>query len=154
MKKTAIEPHKSSLGMEANIAVMVMYVAMVVLSWIPGIRYAAWAVPIVFFVMEKSSKFVKFQAVQALGVGIVQVVFSIIIQIIIWLLTPRDWLGILYAYRGYGLISFIGTLISLVISVLVLYVVYMAYRYQQVELPFVGPIALNISEKMDGGGTL
>lgn len=154
MKKTIIEPHKSSLGMDANIASMVIFIAMAVVSWIPYLGWVAWGVPLVFFFMEKNSKFVKFQAVTALVVGLIRAVIAIILQIFVWLLTPKDWYSALsYATgRGWGVWALLGTvstIIGVAITVLIVYLIIMAFGYKQVELPVIGPVAAKASEKLD-----
>ncbi|MCL2461969.1 MAG: zinc-ribbon domain-containing protein [Defluviitaleaceae bacterium] len=154
MKTTVITPHKSSLGMDANIASLVIYIAMAVVSWIPYLGWFAWAVPLVFFFLEKQSKFVKFQAVQALVIGIVRAVLAILFQIIVWALTPKDLYGALnyLTGRGWGawaLFGTISTIIAVIITLIIVYALYQAYRWKQVELPLIGPIAAKASAKLD-----
>jgi len=55
MKTTVIQPHRSSLGLDANLAAMIIYIAAIVLSWIPFAGFISLAVPIVFFILEKES---------------------------------------------------------------------------------------------------
>ena len=154
MKKTQIEPHKSSLGMDANIASLLVFVAMAVVSWIPYLGWLAWAVPLVFFFMEKSSKFVKYQAITALVVGIIRAAISIVFQIFTWILTPRSLSSAISYLSGSGwgiwaLLGLLSTIIGIAITVLIVYLVFMAYSYKQVELPIIGPIATKASEKLD-----
>jgi len=153
MKTTKIEPHKSSLGMDANIAAVFVYVAMAVVSWIPYLGWLAWALPIVFFVMEKESAFVKHQAMQALIIGILRAALAILLQIFVWILTPRDLYSALnyVAGRGWGAWVFLGalsTIIGIAITILLVYLVIMAYGYKQVELPIIAPFAAKASEKI------
>ena len=151
MKKTIIQPHKSSLGMDANLAVLLTYIGMAVISWLPYIGYIAWAVPIVIFFMEKESKFVKFQAVQALIIGIVREVIAIIFAIIVWAVTPKDIVGIL-TLNSWGAAAFVGgisVIVGIAITILIIYVVVMAYGYKQVEIPVIAPIAAKASEKLE-----
>ncbi len=57
-------PDKSSTGMEANVAAGVSLIA----GWITGL---------IFFLIEKESKFVKFYAIQAIGLSLSMFVFGI-----------------------------------------------------------------------------
>jgi len=154
MKTTVFAPHKSSLGMEANITVLIIYIAMAVVSWIPYLSWVAWVVPIIFYVMEKESKFVKFQAAQALIIGIVRAAFTIVLQIFIWILTPHslyDSLNYLTG-RGWGawvLLGTISTIIGILITLVEVYIVFQAYHWKQAELPVIGPMAAGASAKMD-----
>jgi len=147
MKTTPVQPHKSSLGMDANIAAVLIYAAMIVIGWIPYIGWIAWAVPIVFYVLEKQSKFVKFNAITALIVGIVRAVISIILQIFIWILTPTLLTGVGLALLG--LLGLISIIIGLAITLAIVYLIVMAYGYKQVEIPGIGPIATKLSESLD-----
>ena len=152
MKKTVIQPHKSSFGMDANIAALVIFIGMAVVSWIPYLGWVAWGVPLVFFFMEKNSSFVKFQAVTALLIGVVRAALSIVLQIFIWILTPRNVYSALNLAlgRGWGawvLLGTISTIIGVIITIIIVYMVVMAYGYKQVELPIIGPIAARASEK-------
>ena len=154
MKTIKIEPHQSSLGMDANIVSLIIFIAMVIVSWIPYVGWLAWAVPIVFFFMEKNSRFVKFQAMQALVIGIIRAAIAIVFQIFIWILTPRDWQSALnYALgRGWGIWALLGTIstiIGVAITLVIVYLIVMAYGYTQVELPVIGPIAAKISDRIE-----
>jgi len=154
MKTTTVSPHKSSLGMNANVAVLVVYIAMAAVSWIPYLGWIAWAVPVIFYVMEKESKFVKFQAAQALIIGIVRAVFAIVLQIFVWILTPRDIYGALHYLTGRGwgawvLLGTISTIIGVIITLVEVYVLFQAFRWKQAELPLIGPMAARASAKMD-----
>ncbi len=101
---------ESSTGMSANVAGLLCYVA----GWITGI---------VFVVLEKKSKFVKFHAWQSIMVfgvlTVVQIILSIlsaiavstfsfglwqfahVLNIIVWVLTVGLWIALmLLAYQG------------------------------------------------------
>jgi len=154
VKRTTIEPHKSSLGFEANIASIIIFIAMAVVSWIPYLGWVAWAVPLVFFFLEKESAFVKFQAVTALIIGVIRAALAIILQIFIWILTPKDWYSaaMYLSGRGWGawvLLGTISTIIAILISLVILYLIFKAYKYERVELPIIGPIAAKASDKLN-----
>jgi len=149
MVKTAVQPHKSSLGMDANLAVLIVYIATAVVSWIPYIGWFAWAVPLVFFFMEKNSGFVKFHAVQALGIGILRAALTIIFNIIYWVTVPRDIYGLYTSLGAWAVISVIATILYIAISVVILYVLIMAWQWKQVELPIIGPMAVKAGAKLD-----
>jgi len=150
MKTTKIEPHQSSLGMDANIASLIIFVAMAVVSWIPYLGWVAWAVPIVFFILEKKSAFVKFQAATALVISIVRVVLSILFSIIIGIVTASFSITFNFgaALAIIGFLGFISMLIGLAITGLIIYLIIMAYGYKQVELPIIGPIAAKAAEAL------
>ena len=152
MKKTIIQPHKSSLGMDANVATLVIFIAMAVVGWIPYVRWFAWGVPLAFFFLEKHSGFVKFQAVQSLVLGVIWSAISLLFQIIYWATRPRltDIFSTLnYALRGsWGIWLTLIYIVSSLFSLALIYLIVMAYGYKQVELPIIGPIAQKASSKL------
>jgi len=149
MHKTVVQPHKSSLGMDANLAVLIVYIATAIISWIPFVGWIAWAVPLVFFFMEKNSGFVKFHAMQALGIGVLRAALTIVFTVIFWATVPRGLYG-LYAPLGiWVVISLVATIIYIAISLVILYVLIMAWKWKQVELPVIGPIARRAGAKLD-----
>ncbi|MCL2043273.1 MAG: hypothetical protein FWG89_03945 [Treponema sp.] len=147
MKTTVIQPHKSSLGMDANIAAMIIFIAMTVLSWVPYLRWAIWGVPLVFFFIEKESKFVKYQAITALIIGIGSAGISILLRIF------RTVIRIILGWRIGALVGSFTHLVNIAITALLIYLLIMAVSYKQVELPVIGPIAEKNSGKPDGENT-
>lgn len=152
MKTTIIEPHKSSLGLDANGAALIAYIAMVAVSWLPIVGYATWVIPLVILFVEKNSKFVKFQAAQALLIGIVRSVLAMIFAAIVWVLTPKDIYGLMYWQHNLTaawIIGAISVIVGLAITALVVYLAIMAYGYKQVELPIISKVAAQASSKLD-----
>jgi len=90
--------NKTSLGISENIAGLFCYI----LTWISGI---------IFYVLEKDNRFVKFHAIQSIVTFLPLTVFSYIIGIIpilgwlikrlIWIVQVILWLVLMFkAYRG------------------------------------------------------
>ena len=104
---------KTSTGLKANVAGLLCYV----LGWISGL---------VFFLIEKENKFVRFHAVQSIIVFGVLTLASIVVRLIAW-------------------IPVIGWLIALLFWVLcvVLWIVLMikAYQGEKYKLPWSGDLA-------------
>jgi uncharacterized membrane protein len=107
--------NKTALGIDENIEGLLCYV----LGWITGI---------VFLVLEKENKFVRFHAMQSLGTFLVLFVILVII----------------------GMIPFIGWVISILISIFMLilwlFLMYKAFKGERYKLPIVG----EFSEKQIG----
>lgn len=101
---------KSSTGLEENIAGLLSYLA----GWITGL---------IFFLIEKDSKFVKFHAMQSIvtfgGLMVVAWIISII-PVIGWAIG--------------GLLSVLGVVLWIVLMV-------KAYQGQKFKLPFIGDLA-------------
>lgn len=102
-------PGKSSLGLDENIAGLLCYIA----GWISGL---------VFFFLEKDSKFVKFHAMQAIITSLAFTVASVFLGFIPII---RMFTGLL------GLAQFILMIICMI----------KAYNKEWFKLPVVGDIA-------------
>jgi uncharacterized membrane protein len=119
---------KTSTGMQANIAGLLSYV----LGWISGI---------VFFLIEKENKFVRFHAMQSIIVFGALTVLQIAIGILIGLFT---------AIHLYFLTPILGLLYPLLgLAGLVLWIILMvkAYQGEKFKLPIAGDIAEKNTEK-------
>lgn len=107
---------KSSTGLEENVAGLLSYV----LGWITGL---------IFFLIEKDSKFVRFHAMQSIvvfgAIAVVQIILSILAMI--------------------PFIGFIFNIISWLVWVLavVLWIILMvnAYQGKKMKMPWAGDIA-------------
>ena len=126
---------KSSTGLEENIAGLLSYV----LGWISGL---------VFMLMEKESRFVRFHAVQALILGLIGLVFSFgswIIWLIVVIIASQlpDVVGML-VMAVVGLVMF-----AVVLAIIVGWVMGMvkAYQHQYFKLPVIGNFAEKFSSK-------
>jgi uncharacterized membrane protein len=128
-----VNPHKSSTGMDANTLALLSYIAAFIISFIPFLKWVAWAAPLVIFLIEKNSPFVKFHAMQALlleAVGwVCGVVFGILAAI-----------GILS-----GLFITLSWLVSVALLVCAIVAMVKAHGYYEFKLPVVGDLALNFS---------
>jgi len=108
--KRRLEMAKTSIGLEENIAGLLCYVV----GWITGI---------VFLVLEKENKFVRFHALQSL-------LTFLPLSVLAWIL---------------GWIPFVGWVIAglvwILILILWLILMFKAYKGEKYKLPIVGGIA-------------
>ena len=74
---------KSSTGMDPKIAVLLSYL----FSWLGGL---------IFFLMEKENKFVKWNALQALILGIIEVACIVVISLILGWIPYIGWFFFLW----------------------------------------------------------
>ncbi|MCL1819147.1 MAG: hypothetical protein FWG36_00665 [Oscillospiraceae bacterium] len=164
MKTTVIQPHKSSFGVDANIISMVIFIAMGIIFWLPfgyggylgwG-AWVAWIVPLVFFFLEKESKFIKFQAGTALVIGVIGAILYGVVRIIASILTPSYKNVTIFNYesvwrRAEAALGFLRatTFIGIAVVLLAAYLAFMAFSYKQVELPLIGAIARKASGKLE-----
>lgn len=107
---------KSSTGLDENIAGLLCYVFV----WIGGL---------VFFLIEKDSKFVKFHAIQSMVVFGILTAASIVLSIF----TIIPFIGILF--------TIITSLIGLVGFILWIILMIKAYQHAMFKLPWAGDFA-------------
>jgi uncharacterized membrane protein len=107
---------KTSTGLEANVAGLLCYV----LGWVSGI---------VFLILEKENKFVRFHAIQSI------VVFGSItvVSIVLSILAVIPWIGLIFAILGW--------IIYLLAVVLWIVLMVKAYQGAMFKLPWAGNFA-------------
>ena len=115
----------SSTGLAPNVAGALAYV----LGPITGV---------IFLVLEKENRFVRFHAAQAVTTGILIIVVSIALSLLATLLAFVPVLGWLTAL----LLSLLMGLGSLVLWLMLMW---RAYNGEQWEVPFAGPLARRIA---------
>lgn len=113
---------QTSLGMDPNIAGLLSYV----LGWVTGL---------IFFLIEKDNKFVRFHAIQSMIVFGALSVLQIVIGLFITTLAMMH-LGALIAL--FGLINSIVFLAGIVLWILMMV---KAYQGEKFKLPIAGDIA-------------
>ena len=126
---------KSSTGMDENVAALLSYI----FTWVSGL---------VFFLIEKESRFVRFHAMQAILLGASAAVLGIVLWIA-WAV-----LAIVMAMVSEVLASLVGLVVGLLIfvfyiAILVAWVLCLikAYQKQYFKLPVIGNFAEKFSAK-------
>jgi uncharacterized membrane protein len=111
---------KATFGLDENIASAACYV----LGWITGI---------IFFIVEKDNKTVRFHAMQS-------ILTFLPLMIIIWIVSAV--LFAMFMFSGmFGIAWMIVTLIEIVMLLLWLFLMYKAYMGEKFLVPIVGAIA-------------
>ena len=153
MKDTAYPPHKSSLGLNANLFTLLFYAVMIAITWLSFSKYFAWIAPIVIFIIERNSKFVKFYAVQGFFVCLLRSIITGLFSLLDGVLTRSDAelaaLKTAEKDRILGAKFFandIDAIIGIAFMVVLAYLALMAYGYIQRELPGIGTIARKLSK--------
>ena len=84
MSNKTVQPHKSSIAnLDANLVALLSYLVTSLCLMIPALGYVAWIVPLVVFLLENKSMFVKKHAVQSLVIHILSAVVSLVLRVII-----------------------------------------------------------------------
>jgi len=126
---------KSSTGLDENVAALLAYV----FGWISGL---------VFFLIEKDSKLVRFHAMQSILLNVVVLVLTVVLWIVSFILILM--LSMLPDLLG-SLMGLLTSLLWLVFSVALLVAwilcVVRAYQGQFFKLPVIGNMAEKIVNK-------
>ena len=108
--------------MQANVAALASYAA----GWITGL---------IFFLMEKDNKFVRFHALQSIivfgALSVLGIVLSIFFQLFI----------MIHLYFMFRFLSLISTLLWLAVLILWIILMIKAYQGERFKLPIAGDIA-------------
>jgi len=113
---------KTSSGIQANMAALLSYLA----GWITGL---------IFFLVEKDNKFVRFHAMQSIVVFGAFSALGIAISV---------FASLAIAIQAYFLLPLIGLISTLLwLAVLILWIILMvkAYQGEKIKLPIAGDIA-------------
>ena len=129
---------QSSTGMDANLVSMLCYLTMICCGL--GI-----IVSLVFFLIEKTSRLVRFHAMQALLFGGVWVVLGIVFTIIARLVDVA--LGDMIGFMAFWGILLVRILVALVLLAFLIMAAIKAYQGQYYKLPIIGNVAWNIVNK-------
>ena len=130
-----VQTSKSSTGLDENVAALLSYI----LGWVSGL---------VFFLIEKDSRLVRFHAMQSLLLNVSAAIIAIALWIVFAILfvVSTQISGIVST-----LITLLGTLVWLVFIIGILIAVIMclikAYGRQYFKLPIIGNLAEKFSTK-------
>ena len=127
----------TSIGIDANLASMLCYLTMICCGL--GIILS-----LVFFIIEKTNRLLRFHAMQALLFGAVWVVLGIALRILTMILSIGDLDLGLFIFWGMMLVRVVLGLFLLIIVILA---AIKAYQGQYYKLPIIGDIAWNIVNK-------
>ncbi|HZI47237.1 MAG TPA: DUF4870 domain-containing protein [Pyrinomonadaceae bacterium] len=129
---------QASIGMDANLASMICYLTMFCCGL--GI-----VVSLVFFFVEKTSRLLRFHAMQALLFGCFFVALGIVFRILQFFvaIALSDMVG-LFGTLGLWVIQII---IALLLAIPLILAAIKAYQGQYFKLPIIGNIAWNIVNK-------
>ena len=128
-----VQTAKSSTGLDENLAALLSYVA----TWVSGL---------VFFLIEKESRFVRFHAMQAILLG----ASAVIVFIVLWVLSVIGFFisAAISEVLG-GLVGIVLTLLFAVVGLgfFIAFVMCLikAYQMQYFKLPVLGNFAEKFS---------
>lgn len=109
---------KSSTGMDPKVAVLLSYL----FSWLGGL---------IFYLLEKENKFVKWNALQALILGIIEVACIIVVSVILGLIP----------YIGWFFFSWLGYVLAGVAWILAIIAIIMGFQGKSFRIPGISKLA-------------
>ena len=133
---------KSGVGLEPNIAAALSYI---------------WIVGVIFYLLEKENRFIRFHAMQSILFGIANSIIMIVLVVVAMILTFVS-IGASAAVGG-GIGSLLGLLVWLIwllfwliamaLFVGLVFAAVKAYQGQMFKLPIIGNMAEKIVNKQD-----
>lgn len=140
-----VNPHTSSIGNQnANLIALLAYLGAVIVSFMPGIGFLSWLVPLIIFIIEKNSSFVRFHAMQSLVLMAIGAVIGFLISIVIGGVVGAMMINP-YTYASFagvmGFVGLLGTIVSIIFAVFGVIAMFKAYQYERYQIPIAGKIA-------------
>lgn len=139
-----MKDNKSSIsGIDANIIVLLGYLGGLFLSWITSINYFAWLFPLVIYIVEKKSEFVKEQMAQATVLYITTSMITFIFNLICIIMFPKSYnVGLnLNNFSGSTLVVSTMNILSVTITVLISLIVIITsmktWYYDNYKIPVI-----------------
>lgn len=153
-----MKDNKSSIsGIDANIIVLIGYLGGLFLTWIININYFAWILPLIIYIIEKKSEFVKDQMAQATILYILVSIITLIFNLIWIIMFPTSYnIGLnLNNFSGSTLVVSTMNILSVTITILITLVVVIAsmktWYYENYKMPIIGffvPSFRNLLDKI------
>lgn len=153
-----MKDNKSSIsGIDANIIVLIGYLGGLFLTWIININYFAWILPLIIYIIEKKSEFVKDQMAQATILYILVSIITLIFNLIWIIMFPTSYnVGLnLNNFSGSTLVVSTMNILSVTITILITLVVVIAsmktWYYENYKMPIIGffvPSFRNLLDKI------
>ena len=139
-----MKDNKSSiLGIEGNVIVLVGYLGGLFLSWIIGINYFAWLLPLILYIIEKKNEFIKEQMAQATVMYIFVSIIMLIFNLIWIIMFPGSYkLGLnLENFSGSTLIvstmNILSVTIAIIITLIVINTSMKTWYYENYKIPII-----------------
>ena len=138
------QPHRSSLGgVNANVMALLSYLAALIVSFVPFVGRVSWIAPLIIFFAEKESGLVRFHAMQAFVIQLLNMVINGIASVLVggtFFAASISNLGI-FALGSWGIgivLSLLLGIVSLLILIFSIIAMVKAYRYQVYEIVGIG----------------
>ena len=149
---------KSSIsGIDANIIVLSCYLITLLLSWIGDTKYLAWLFPLIIYIIERKSNFVKYHSIQATLLFGIYSLFSIIYTLSFIILFPNinvfnvDLSNFAGSLLLFSCLSALSIAILVIITIISIIAASKTWHYEEYKIPIINklvPKLIKIMEKM------
>jgi uncharacterized membrane protein len=129
---------KTSVGLDANLASMLCYLTLICCGL--GI-----IISLIFFIVEKTNRLLRFHALQAMFFGGVWIVVGIAFRILSMLVDIA--LGDTVGFMAFWGLLLVRVLVALVLLIFLILAAIKSYQGQYYKLPIIGNIVWNIVNK-------
>lgn len=150
-EKSPLRASRSSIyDLPTNIISALIYIVPAAFAWIPMVGYFAWILPMLVFMIEKKSNFVRFCAAQSFCIGLIRLVFCVVFDSIrnIALSTFANYGQYTDFIQTWGEVTApghaalaIGNIISIALCVVCIVSAILAYKKDLWRIPIVGKVS-------------
>jgi uncharacterized membrane protein len=136
---------KSSIGnIDSNILLIGMNVLSLTLYLLPVVRYFAWGIPLLIYLLENKNGFIRKQAAQAMMLFIIGSLFSAIIYLLRMILVPVTYIQYvdinLVGVNSFllGLVNIFSLIVMVTIFTFSIIDMIRVYNYYDYSIPILG----------------
>ncbi|MDL2236465.1 hypothetical protein LJC56_01325 [Christensenellaceae bacterium OttesenSCG-928-K19] len=142
-----ITPHRSSIGMNANLWALLLYLITLGLGWVPTLYYFAWIFPLIFFLTETSSSFVRYHAMQATSIFIFNAIARAVCDIISFAVAFSSLSSLFSAFyvQAPAAPAIIGIVLTGIFDIFAILFMIKAYQYQWYQMPVFSALAFKLA---------
>jgi uncharacterized membrane protein len=147
MRSLQVNPHRSSLGLDANFIMLIAYFGSGLIARVRGLSSIAWLLPLVVFLLERRSRFVRFHAMQAFVLSLVGVAYGLAVSLLFGRAINAPWTA---PPQLLGPLATLGSALSLVVLVAAIVAAINGLQWIEYRLPVVGAIADRLAASVGG----
>jgi len=131
-----------------------MYAAIAILGFSPYVNLLTFSIPMVVYGVEKKSKYVKENAIQAVTISLIATIIYLVFMIVSVIMTPRCTstyvcFGSSIIHKAFGFYGSLRWMVAAFVFIVCLIVALRSYNYENAELNELSKINLKIKKILD-----
>ena len=142
-----VNNHKSSIfNYDANVLSFLIYLIIMIFNFVPFLNYFIFALPLIIYVIEKKSDFVRGHSLQAFVISFFSSIFSLLCLLVSYIAKPRCnatlsfCFGSSIIHKMFSMFGSIRWMFCGFIFVICLVLALRAYNYESYKLEYVDKI--------------